>query len=287
MIQDKLLMGAHVSIAGGFDKAIERGEKIGATCIQIFTKSNRQWGAKKITSDDVDAFLDAQKKSSIKMVVAHASYLINLCSDNNAIIRKSIDALIEELQRCEQLDIPYLVLHPGTSSNPDTQKVLITVADHINQAFKEVKPKNTTLLLETMAGQGSTIGKTVEELAVILDHVHDKKHIGVCIDTCHIFAAGYDLSTKKFYDDFWNKISKLIGIKNVKAFHINDSKKDFDSHVDRHEHVGKGKINPVVFKMLLKDKRFSKIPKILETPKEDEFKDDVRNLKTLRDYFNS
>lgn len=285
MTSKKLLMGAHVSIAGGFDKAIIRGETIGAACIQIFTKSNRQWYAKPITNNDIVGFLAQQKDSSVQMVVAHASYLINLASTKTDTAQKSLQALIDELLRCEMLHIPYLVLHPGTYPSTDHQNVLETIAKQINAAFKEVKPKHTSLLLETMAGQGSTVGKTFEELAEIIKHVALKSHIGVCVDTCHIFAAGYEFHDEKSYKQLWQQFDKTIGLERLKAFHINDSKKERGSLVDRHEHIGHGKITPAAFKLLMQDKRFADIPKLLETPKDhDEFEDDKRNLATLLRY---
>lgn len=279
------LLGAHVSIAGGYDQAIVRGEKIGATCIQIFTKSNRQWYAKPITDHDVAAFLSQQKQSSVQIVVAHASYLINLASDKPETAQKSIQALTDELLRCEKLQIPYLVLHPGTYPATDRNESLLTIAKRINIALQEAQPKHTTLLLETMAGQGSTVGKTFQELAEIIKHVTHKSRIGVCVDTCHIFAAGYSFHDNRSYDKLWQQFDEIIGLNKLKVFHVNDSKKEHGSFVDRHEHIGQGKITPTAFKLLMQDPRFVSIPKILETPKEnDEFEDDKRNLATLLAY---
>lgn len=283
MIKKNLFIGAHVSISGGFDQAIIRGEIIGATCIQIFTKSNRQWQAKKITSEEAAFFIEQQKKSSIRTVVAHASYLINIGSTTDSTVEKSIHALIEELHRCQLLHIPYLVLHPGTLRYEDKQQSLIFIAQQLDKALEQIKPLQVTLLLETMAGQGSTAGQTFEEIATIINHMHNKKHIGVCIDTCHIFAAGYTFDTKASYEKLWQQFDKLIGIEKIKVIHINDSKKECNSHVDRHEDIGKGKIPSTAFKLLIKDPRFQDVPKILETPKENE-EDDKRNLATLRKY---
>jgi len=286
MKQNDLLIGAHVSIAGGFDHAIMRGEQIGATCIQIFTKSNRQWKSKPITDHDITNFATAQQQSSIQIVVAHASYLINLGSSNAEIAQKSITALIDELQRCESLKIPYLVLHPGTYPSPENRNdVLLQIAELINKVFTTTPPRHTSILFETMAGQGSTIGKTLEELALIIKHVHLKRHVGICIDTCHIFAAGYDIFDQKSYTQFWKQVNDTVGIEFVKVIHVNDSKKEASSNVDRHEHIGKGKINPIFFKLLMQDKKLKNVPKILETPKaDDEFEDDKKNLATLRKY---
>lgn len=289
MSTQKLLIGAHVSIAGGFDQAIIRGEKIGATCVQIFTKSNRQWYAKPITQDEIDLFLSQQKRSTVRMVVAHASYLINLASAKEDTVKNSVQGLIDELTRCESLHIPYLVLHPGTypSKEKETSALLI-IAKRINEIFAKVSPKHTTLLLETMAGQGAVVGKAFEELAEIIKHVSLKSHIGVCVDTCHIFAAGYDFSDAKSYEQLWKQFDATIGLKYLKAFHINDSKKELGSCVDRHEHIGDGNIPAEAFKLLMQDTRFTQIPKLLETPKEnDEFEDDKRNLAKLLTYYKS
>lgn len=278
------LIGAHVSIVGGFDQAIVRGEKINANCIQIFTKSNRQWRAKKITEIEAKKFAQAQKNSKIQIVVAHASYLINVGSSSLATQKKSIAALTEEIQRCAMLKIPYLVLHPGTfdKKNNLPENIKIT-ATNIDKAITQAKTKNITILLETMAGQGSTAGSTFEELAELLKKIKHKKQIGICVDTCHIFAAGYNFSTKKKYHELWKQFDKIIGIKKIKVIHVNDSKKECGSKVDRHEHIGKGKIGEKSFKFFMQDSHFKNIPKIIETPKDDnEFENDAINIKKLK-----
>lgn len=283
MKKNGLLIGAHVSIAGGFDQAIVRGEKIGATCIQIFTKNNRQWKSKKITQQQADAFTLQQKNSSIKVVVAHAAYLINLGSTNKLVVEKSVHALVDELERCDMLRIPYLVLHPGTLKKDDEQNSLEFIAEHINKVLQQAQPKHVTLLLETMAGQGSVAGHTFEQLATIIKHIKHKRYVGVCIDTCHIFAAGYLFDTPATYKKLWQQFDQTIGLEKLKVFHFNDSKKETGSRVDRHEHIGKGKIGAAAFKLLMNDARFADVAKILETPKgQDEFTDDIKNLETLR-----
>lgn len=285
MQKKELLIGAHVSIMGGFDQAILRGEKIGATCIQIFTKNNRQWKFKNISNEEALKFIAQQKNSTIKIVVAHASYLINLGSTSSLVVEKSINALVHELQRCDILQIPFLVLHPGTMHDKDEKKSLEFIAKNINTALQKAKPKHIMLLLETTAGQGSSIGNKFEQLAVIISHVAQKKHIGVCVDTCHIFAAGYNFDTSAAYKKLWRNFDKIIGLSKLKVLHINDSKKDLDSHVDRHENIGKGMIKPEAFKLLMHDKKFKNIPKILETPKKgDDLTNDMKNLETLRRY---
>lgn len=285
MITQQPLLGAHVSISGGFYQAILQGEKIGANCIQIFTKSNRQWKSKKITNEDVIHFTTQQKKSGIKIVVAHASYLINLGSSTKLVAQKSLDALVDELQRCDLLKIPFLVLHPGTIQNNDEQKSLQEIADQINVALQQAKPQYVVLLLETMAGQGSTVGNKFEQLATIITHIKQKKHVGVCVDTCHIFASGYKFDTQTTYKKLWQDFDDTIGLKKLNVIHVNDSKKECGSRVDRHEHIGQGKINIEAFKLLMQDKRFKNIAKIIETPKShDELEDDIKNLKILKSY---
>lgn len=274
------LIGAHVSIAGGFDKSIESGERIQANCIQIFTKSNRQWRAKPIDKEAAELFKDKLKKSNIQAVVAHASYLINLGSKNPETVQKSKEALTVELDRCDQLGIPFLVLHPGTQGCSSEQETLQKIAQHINESISQTQ--SCTLLIETMAGQGTTVGSTFEQIAEIIKHVKQKNRIGVCLDTCHIFAAGYKFENKEEYEKLWSDFDEIIGMQYLKTIHMNDSKKECGSRVDRHEHIGQGKIGEKVFGFIMKDKRLESVPKILETPKDNGDEDDVRNITLLR-----
>jgi deoxyribonuclease-4 len=286
MKSKNLLIGAHVSIAGGFDQAIVRAEKIGATCMQIFTKSNRQWKAREITLEQAKKFILQQKQSPIKTVIVHVSYLINVGSSSKLIAEKSIHALAQELQRADMLHIPYTVMHPGTLYDKnDVDASLQHIAKNIDAALQQAKPKHTMLLLETMAGQGSVAGATLEQISGILKHLKNKKNVGVCVDTAHIFAAGYRLDTPELYKNFWQEFQKKIGMHKLKAMHINDSKTACNSRVDRHEHIGKGKIGLKAFQMIMQDSHLKNIAKILETPKKgaDDFDDDIKNLQTLRD----
>jgi len=281
----KTLLGAHLSIGGGFWQAIARAHQIGANCLQIFTKSNRQWAAKKITNEDVEKFLEAQKNFKINKIIVHASYLINLASEKKDVQEKSIKALAHEISRCQLLQIPYLVLHPGSNPSENIFEACQQIAKNINAAFKITPPKETMVLLETMAGQGTTIGKKFEDLAEIIKHVTSKKNIGVCIDTCHIFAAGYEFDNEKSYKKLWKSFDEIIGLEKIKAIHINDSKKEFASCVDRHDHIGKGNIKTESFKLLMNDKKFNNIIKIIETPKStDDLKHDKENLDILKSY---
>lgn len=255
-----------MSIAGGFDKAVERGESINCTVIQIFTRSNRQWKAKKLTEKDVESFRGALKGSSVRSVIAHMPYLINIGSPDTKVRHASISVLKEELKRCYNLGIKYLVLHPGSHLGQGEEKCMDLIAKGINSALKATKV-NTIILLENMAGQGTNVGHTFEQLGYIIKKIENHKQIGVCFDTCHAFAAGYDFRTLKTYEALWKKVSKTVGLRKIKAIHVNDSKRELGSRVDRHENIGKGKLGLEAFRLLFNDKRFFNIPKVLETPK--------------------
>lgn len=280
--KNQYLVGAHVSIAGGFFKAIEEGTEIGCTAIQIFTKSNRQWNSKSITDHEAQQFIEAQKNSDIQVVIAHAAYLINLGSPTPGVQEKSFNALVDEIKRCQQLQIPYLVLHPGTAEADSREASIKETGKLINKALEQTPDCTTTVLVETMAGQGKSIGSSFEELAIILAQVTHKKRIGVCFDTCHTFAAGYNFTTEESYNSLFKKFDDLIGLEYIKIFHVNDSKKEIGAHVDRHEDIGKGAIKLHAFEMIMNDHRFKNIPKILETPVTgDAITDYKRNLEVL------
>lgn len=275
------LLGAHLSISGGFFHAIQNGSKIGCTAIQIFTKSNRQWASKQINESEAQLFIENKKNSQIKMVIAHASYLINLGSSTEGVQERSYHALVDEINRCHTLDIPYLILHPGTAEKSHEQATLELIGDYINKSLKETSRSSTTVLIETMAGQGRSIGHTFEQLATIISRVEDKERIGVCFDTCHTFAAGYDFTTPENYENTLAHFDTTVGLKFIKAFHINDSKKELNSRVDRHENIGDGLIDIEAFTMIVNDVRFLRIPKILETPHSEDLENDKRNLQKL------
>ena len=260
-----MLLGAHISIAGGLEKSIERGENLNINCMQIFTKSNRQWKAKNLSKDEVLIFKKKWQQSFINTIVVHASYLINLGSPQKKIVMQSVNALTLELERCEQLGISSLIIHPGSSQKMPEKQCLKQVADLIDLVLSKV-PGKSAIILENMAGQGSSICYQFEQLAFILKEIKEKKRVGVCFDTCHAFAAGYDFKTKKQYDHMWEKFDKIIGLKNLNIIHLNDSKKSLGSRVDRHEFIGKGDLTIEAFSLLMNDKRFTNIPKILETP---------------------
>jgi deoxyribonuclease-4 len=278
---DPLLIGAHMSIAGGISKAFERGQSVQCRTIQIFLKSSNQWKAKPLTEEDKILFQEAQKTSGIHPVVAHDSYLINLASPDSGLYEKSLAAFIEEMERANFLGVPYLVLHPGAHVGSGVEAGIARIAAALNQAFARVDSP-VTILLENTAGQGSGLGYRFEELASIMEKIKEDGRVGICLDTCHAFAAGYDIRTKDAYASVMREFDRLIGIKKIRAFHVNDSKKELGSRVDRHAHIGQGFIGLEGFRCLINDKRFMKIPKILETPKGPDLAEDRINLATLR-----
>jgi deoxyribonuclease IV len=277
----ELLAGAHMSIAGGMHKAFERGSEVRCKTIQIFLKSSNQWKAKPLTEEDRALFREAQSKSRISPVIAHDSYLINLASPDPSLRRKSLDAFIEEMKRANFLGVPYLNLHPGAHMGAGIGEGIARVAAALQEALNEVGPP-VILLLENTAGQGSSLGSRFEELAAIMERINIPARLGVCLDTCHVFAAGYEIRTEEGYGDTMREFDRLIGLEKLLAFHVNDSRKDLGSRVDRHFHIGKGCIGLSAFRFLVNDSRFEKIPKILETPKGATNREDKRNLATLR-----
>lgn len=274
------LLGAHMSIEGGLEKALERGASIGCTVIQIFTKSNRQWFEKSITTEQGNLFKKTQKAYGIKSVISHASYLLNLGSPKPEVQSKSIKSLTKELSRCHILGIPYLILHPGARLTSELDICIQQIAAGLDRAINESNG-TTAVLLETMAGQGTSVGSSFEEIAHIRKLSKEKKRIGVCLDTCHVFAAGYKFSSKATYNHMWDAFNKTIGLKHLKAIHINDSKKECGCKVDRHQDIGDGKIGIEGFRLLFNDPRFFSIPKILETPKLS-LADDTRNMEKIK-----
>lgn len=277
----ELLAGAHMSIAGGMHKAFERGRSVRCRTIQIFLKSSNQWKARTLTDDDSMLFRVAREKSGISPVLAHDSYLINLASPDPDLHRKSLDAFVEEMRRANDLGVPCLILHPGAHLGAGVQAGINRVARALNRAIDRVGPP-VRLLLETTAGQGSSLGSRFEELAAILERMRKPERAGVCLDTCHIFAAGYDIRSREGYEKTLREFDRLIGVGRIQAIHVNDSLKDLGSRVDRHSHIGKGRIGPEAFRCLVNDPRFVDVPKILETPKGEDMREDRRNLAKLR-----
>lgn len=277
-----MLFGAHESIAGGIFNAPERGKKATCDTIQVFNKSNNQWRAKTLETAEVDKFLEAIESTGVTVSCSHTSYLINIASPDEALREKSRNSLSEEMQRCNLLKIPNLVMHPGSHVGTGEEAGLAAIIQSINLIFDELKDNRVTLLLEATAGQGSNLGYKFEQLAQIIDGVEDKAHMGVCLDTCHIFAAGYPLSDPKEYKTTIKQFDDIVGLDRLRIIHMNDSKREFGSRKDRHEHIGKGHIGIEAFRNIVTDRRLEKVPMILETPKDEDLAEDIENLAILR-----
>ncbi len=279
------LLGAHMSIAGEVGESLIRGKQVGCECIQIFTKSSRQWASKQYTKEEIERFKHNQIETGIKTVIAHDSYLVNLGAPDEAMRKKSVKEFIDELHRCEALGVPFLVAHPGAHVGSGIENGIKTIAKSIDEAHAACKGFHVKIALEITAGQGSTLGHTFEQMAQIFDAVTEHQRLRLCFDTEHAFAAGYDIRTPEGYENTFSELDKRVGIKNLVAFHLNDSIKDFHSRVDRHQHIGKGFIGLDAFRRLLNDRRFFGLPMCLETPKGPDLKEDVENLATLRSLF--
>lgn len=279
---NKMLLGAHTSIAGGIDKAIERGDSLHCTAIQIFTKNSNQWKGKTLSPDEVERYHELSKKSKIKVVVAHDSYLINLASGSDELRLKSVDALTDEVERCRVLNIPVIVIHPGAHLGIGEDAGIKNIADSLNTIMEKTDGSGVSIALEITAGQGTCIGYRFEHLARIIEGVRDQSRIRTCLDSAHLFAAGYDISSPEGYKNVIDEFDRVIGLDRLSCFHVNDSKKGLNSRVDRHEHIGKGLIGKEFFSLLMRDKRFENIPKIIETPKDKDLNEDRINLGILR-----
>jgi len=273
-------LGAHMSISGGLEKAVVRGQEVGCETMQIFTKNSNQWKAKPLTAVEVAVFREACQASGIGPVVAHSAYLINLAAPDEALYEKSIQAFLDELQRCELLGIPYLVVHPGAHMKAGEAQGLTRIAAAIDRIHRETSTRQAAIVLEVTAGQGTALAYKFEHFAALLEQVDAPDRLGFCLDTCHLLAAGYDFRTRKGYDQMMDAWEDLVGIERIRVIHLNDSKKELGSHVDRHEHIGQGYIGTKGFEFLLNDRRLAELPMVLETPKDDNA--DVRNLATLR-----
>lgn len=272
-----MLLGAHESTSGGLHEAFSRALADGAEAVQIFTRSSRMWRAKPITAEDARLFRERSEAAGFRASV-HSSYLINLGCPAGDLREKSVEAFTDELARCDQIGAPHLVIHPG--SNAETDRGLSLIAEALDRAFAAHRGK-CLVLLETAAGQGSALGRTFEELRAIRDRCQSPDRVAICVDTCHVFAAGYDLSTERGYDDTMDKLDRVLGLGLVQAFHLNDSVKPLGCRVDRHEHVCKGEIGPIAFRRLVNDERFQTVPGYLEIPPEGN-KACLARLKKLR-----
>jgi len=276
------LLGAHCSTEGGVATAPEIGSKIGCTAIQLFTTSNRQWRQRKILVSDIDFFQKNMEAGPIRIAFAHAMYLINLAAPDPDVFKHSINAMIGEIRCADVLELPFVVIHPGSPKHKENKWGIYRIAEAISKVFEKTAALNVKIALETTAGQGSQVGHKFEELAMIMDIVKAPDHLGICFDTCHAFAAGYEIRTKEGYEKTWKEFDRIIGFEKLLAIHLNDSKGDLGSRIDRHEHIGKGKIGLQGFRNIMNDKRLHSIPMVLETPKEnDTMKNDTRNLRAL------
>ena len=271
-------LGAHMPISDGIESSLYEGKRIGCDVIQIFTHGTTSWYVKSLTEEKIEAFKRARKETGIIPVSVHVVYLINIASSEKRIWRNSVNLLKKEIERTEALDIPYVVMHPGSHKGAGEDKGIENIVRGLKKVIEETSDK-VKILLETTAGQGTSIGYRFEQLAEIMEKV-DSERIGICVDTCHIFAAGYDFRTKQGYERIINEIEDLIGLEYLLLFHVNDSKKDCGLRIDRHMHIGKGMIGKEAIGFFLKDRRFKNHPFILETPKEDDY--DIINLEILR-----
>lgn len=261
------LLGAHMSIAGGLHRAPLRGRETGCQVIQIFTRNRNRWKSKKLSAKEIDLFHKACDQASILVVAAHNSYLINLASTRSHVLEKSFHALLQELERAELLEIPYLVMHPGAHVGDGEKKGLRKIADSLNRVFEQTSNYRVKILLEMTAGQGSSLGYRLEHLAEILEMIESQERLGVCMDTCHAFAAGYDFRTAKAYRQFFGEFDRILGLDLLRLLHINDSKNGLASRVDRHEHPGAGSIGLKAFSLFLNDPKLAHLPFLIETPK--------------------
>jgi deoxyribonuclease IV len=273
-----MLLGVHCSVAGGFENAFIEAERLEIDTFQIFSRNQRQWQAKPITEVEQSSFAKNREKSLAKVQFSHASYLINLGSINDEIWEKSVQALIGEVERCDLLGLSYCVLHPGAAGPQTKDEAMVKIAAGLGYVIENTEGSNTMILLENTAGQGSSVGGSFDNLGVLKRLVNHER-IGFCFDTCHAFAAGYDIRTVTGFEDTMAQFDKEAGLSHLKVFHLNDSKGDLRSHLDRHEHIGRGKLGSTPFQQIMR--KFQHVPKVLETPKENDM--DLVNLRFLRD----
>src|SRR5262245_31889147 len=278
------LFGAHQSIAGGYHNALLTAQARQCDTVQLFTKNNMQWRAKDISADEVRTFKRVLRKTRLRQPVAHNCYLINMASADAELYRKSLESLIVEVQRAEALGLRYLVMHPGSPVDCDEAEGVSRVVQALDEVHRRCAGYRVRILLETTAGQGTCLGHRFEHLAQILRRVAEPRRLGVCLDTCHVFAAGYALAPAREYQATFRAFDRLIGLGRLRVFHVTDSKKPLGSRVDRHAHIGRGELGLEPFRLLVNDPRFANRPMILETPKENGSQDDMDrvNLGVLR-----
>jgi deoxyribonuclease-4 len=278
-----VLLGAHTSTAGGLATAIDRAATCGFTAAQLFVKNNKQWSAPALAADEARAFRSAREKSGV-MFFAHNSYLINLSSFDPAIFELSVKAMIAELERAEALELPFIVLHPGSHGGRGEEAGLARIVEGLDLVTRATAGYYCKLALEITAGQGNALGYRLEHLTHLIENVRDETRMGICLDTAHLFAAGYDIRTRKGYGSLVSEVEKQMGTRRVLALHLNDSKVPLGSRVDRHHHLGEGHIGLDTFTWIVRDSRWAGIPMVLETPKGEDMREDIANLGKLASY---
>jgi deoxyribonuclease IV len=276
------LLGAHMSIAGGLYRALERGREVGCSVVQIFLKNQLQWAAKPYTQEDIRQFSAARKATGIRTVFAHSSYLINLAAQAPAEWTRAVNAFHDELERAEALALPFVIIHPGSHKGLGLEAGIGRVVGALDEVTSRTRGYRVRVLLENTAGGGATIGRSFDELAALLKGARQPERLGVCLDTCHLFAAGYDLRTREGYEDVMKSCAKIVGLRHVRAFHLNDARAPLGSGLDRHEKIGRGRLGREAFRWLMTDRRFARVPMALETPKDPEPKADRDALALLR-----
>lgn len=275
-------LGAHMSISGGLDLALSRVREIGGEALQIYTKNQRQWQSPPLTEEAVDRFRIRRQESGSMPVAVHDAYLINLASPDPVTLRQSVTAFSDELKRASRLGISFLIAHPGSHLGKGVSAGIKGFVNHLDRAIILAEVRDVTVLLEITAGQGTNLGSSFEEIGSMIGRSRFSSQLGVCFDSCHAFAAGYDIRTTETYSATFGSFERVIGLDRLKFFHLNDSKHPLGSRIDRHEHIGRGKIGLEPFRMLLNDPRFRLHPMVLETPKGKDLRNDRRNLKILQ-----
>ncbi len=275
-------LGAHESIAGGVEKALARAQEVGCETLQIFVKSPNRWSSKPLAEKNILAFKEAVEETGIWPVFAHSLYLVNLATPDEALWQKSLTALIDDLERSEQLGLPGLVLHPGSHRGAGEEAGIARIIAALDEIHSRLPGYQVQIWLETTAGQGDHLGYRFEQLRLMIDGVREPERLGVCFDTAHVFAAGYELRSREGYEATWAGFEAALGLDRLRAVHLNDSQKDLGSRIDRHEHIGQGLLGLEPFRFLLNDPRFTHLPMILETPKGPDLDQDRENLAVLR-----
>ncbi len=273
-------LGAHMSIAGGLPRALLRGKAVGCSIVQLFLKNQVQWAGRPLTDDEAAEFKRLQAETGIRTVFAHATYLINLSTPNETEWTRAVNAFHDELVRAETLGLPFVVIHPGSHKGAGLEAGIARVAAAIDELHQRARGFGVRIVLENAAGAGNLIGSRLEELRAILERVREPERLGFCLDTCHLFAAGYDIRTREGIEGVLDTFDRLVGLGRLRAFHLNDAKKGLGSGLDRHEHIGQGAIGLEAFRTLLNHPKVGRLPMCLETPKADDW--DQRNLATLR-----